>query len=256
MAGFDPTHRIWIQRRDARASGGAAGCVGRQRRPLVNGGGLDSVRGKLLDAAHGTTSSYRAALAAGTRRRRHTKRRRGSGSGGAPASNCGRCEARDRRQATPAGSSPPCASLGVLLYDEATAAARIRRRRRKPRVRVPVAAAHEGKAARVGTSRGGGRLIRVGRTTLACGPRTGKRAPLGLGGGGVVESGSGTTRAWGCRAGPTGQPLRQGERSGGGRGLAWAERPRGLEGWRRYLAGPAATRAGALGGCGAGLQGG
>jgi hypothetical protein len=145
MAGFDPTHRIWIQRRDARASGGAAGCVGRQRRPLVNGGGLDSVRGKLLDAAHGTTSSYRAALAAGTRRRRHTKRRRGSGSGGAPASNCGRCEARDRRQATPAGSSPPCASLGVLLYDEATAAARIRRRRRKPRVRVPVAAAHGAK---------------------------------------------------------------------------------------------------------------
>jgi hypothetical protein len=116
----------------------------------------------------------------------------------------------------------------VLLYDDATAAARIRQRRRKPRVRVPVAAAHEGKAARVGTSRGGGRLIRVGRTTLACGPRTGKHAPLGLGGGGVVEFGLGTTRAWGSRAGPTGQPQRQGERSGGGRGLAWAERPRGL----------------------------
>jgi hypothetical protein len=172
----------------------------------VNGGGLtgetlyrvprlDSVRGKHLDAAHGTTNPSGATLVAGTRRRRHTKRRCGSGSGGAPASNCGRCEARGRRQATPAGSSPPCASLGVLLDDEATAAARIRRR--KPRVRVPVAAAHEGKAARVGTSRGGGRLIRAGRAALACGPRTGKRALLGLGGGSAVESVSGTTRARG-----------------------------------------------------------
>jgi hypothetical protein len=159
--------------------------------------GLDSVRGKHLDAAHGTANPSRAALAAGTRRRQHTKWRRSLGSGGAPASNSGRCEARGRRQATPAGSSPPCASLGVLLDDEVTAAARIRQRRRKPRVRVPVAVAHEGKAARVGTSRGGGRLIRAGRTALACGPRTGKRAPLGLGGGGAVESGSGMTRARG-----------------------------------------------------------
>jgi hypothetical protein len=86
--------------------------------------GLDSVRGKHLDAAHGTANPSRAALAADTRRRRHTKRRRGSGSGGAPASNCGRHGARGRRRATWVLSSPPGAALGELLDDEAAAAAK------------------------------------------------------------------------------------------------------------------------------------
>jgi hypothetical protein len=91
--------------------------------------GLDSVRGKHLDAAHGTANPSRAALAAGTRRRRHMKWRRSSGSGGAPASNCGRCKARGRPQAARSTSSPPCVSPELLLDDEATAAAKTRRRR-------------------------------------------------------------------------------------------------------------------------------
>jgi hypothetical protein len=120
-----------------------------------------------------------------------TVRRRGSVRRRTPTSDCGRCEAWGRPQATPGCSSPPCAAPGWSHGDEAAAEPRFRRRRRKTRVRVPVAAAHEGKAARVGTSRGGGRLIRAGRTALACGPRTGKRASLGPGGGGGVRGGDG-----------------------------------------------------------------
>jgi hypothetical protein len=124
---LNPTARVVSKRR-------AAGCTGRRRRPAARGGGLagetvsrvlglDSMRGKHLDAAHRTTNPSRAALAAGMGRRRHTVRRRGSGCGGAPASNCGRCKARGHPHEARSTSSPPCASPGLLLDDEATAAA-------------------------------------------------------------------------------------------------------------------------------------
>jgi hypothetical protein len=63
---------------------------------------------------------------------------------------------------------------------------------------------------------------------LVCGPRTGKRAPLGLGsGGGRVRGGDALSS--GMTSGPhRSASAARGERSGGGRGLAWAERPSGL----------------------------
>jgi hypothetical protein len=77
---------------------------------------------------------------------------------------------------------------------------------------------------RVGGPGGGGRLIKAWGGPLACGPRTGRRASLGLGGGGGVRGGDG--RSWGMTGGP---PLSAsaggGERSCGGlpgRKAKWA----------------------------------
>jgi hypothetical protein len=60
--------------------------------------------------------------AAETRRRGRTTRRCGSRT---PARSLGQRGARGRRQATPAGSSPPCASSSVLLDGETTTTVRI-----------------------------------------------------------------------------------------------------------------------------------
>jgi hypothetical protein len=147
-----------------------------------------------------------------------------------PARFRGRRGARGRRQAMPAGPSPPCASLGELLGDVAASIAGNRKRRQKPRVRVPVADAHGGKVAL--TRVAAGRRSR-GRRTAYKGPGTrpwraghvGARADLGLRGGGAVESGSGTTRARGWPAGPTGQRPRAREAGAAAAtsGSAWAE---------------------------------
>jgi hypothetical protein len=122
--------------------------------------------------------------------------------------------------------------------------ARNRRRRRKARVRVPMAAVHEGKAARVGTSKGGRRLIRAGRTALACGLRARTRTRGGLG------ASSGVRVDPVARNGMTGGPHRSAT-AGAAQAERWADGG-GLLGrlgrtatrrasWRAELAGAART---------------
>jgi hypothetical protein len=148
----------------------------------------------------------------------------------------------------PAGPSPPCASLGELLGDEAASTAGNRKRRQKPRVRVPVADAHGGKAAltRVAAgrrSRGrrtaykgpGTRPWRAGHAGGACGSRTPRRRR------GRVRVGDDPSS--GMTSGTHGSAT-QGAGGGSGCGDKWLGLGRKL---KRLLA---------LGGCGAGLQGG
>jgi hypothetical protein len=128
-----------------------------------------------------------AAEAAATRHSGWTTRRRGSGT---PARALRCYGARTRQQATPVCSSPLGAALGQLHVDETAATARNRRWRRELEFRV--SAAHEARAARarVGKDPGGGAALNSpGNPVLACGPRTGGSARVGLGGGGGVPVG-------------------------------------------------------------------
>jgi hypothetical protein len=105
-----------------------------------------------------------------------------------------------------------------------------RRQRWKPKAaaaRVLVAAAHGGKAALVGTSRGGDWLL-IARAGLAHSVRartTGARERDGLVGGGAGESGSGTSVAEGMTGGSplsgTAVPRGRGKRASGLAGPAW-----------------------------------
>jgi hypothetical protein len=153
--------------------------------------GLGLPRGFYLDEGCNATNSTEAARTAAKRRSGGTARRRGQRT---PATAPRRWGARGRHQAARKACSPPCASLGELLDDEAASTAGNRRRQQKPRVRVLVAAAHgaKGGAGCSGRrSRGGGRLIKAWGGPLACGPHTWRRASLRLGGGGGVRGGDG-----------------------------------------------------------------
>jgi hypothetical protein len=104
--------------------------------------GLGLPRGFHLDKECNTTYSTEATRTAAKRRSGGTVRRRGQRT---PATAPTRRGARGRHQAARKACSPPCASLGELLDDEAASTAGNRRQGRKPRVRVPVAAAHGAK---------------------------------------------------------------------------------------------------------------
>jgi hypothetical protein len=147
----------------------------------------------------------------------------------------------------PAGSSPPCASQGELLDDEAASTAGNRKRRRKPRVRVPVAAVHGARRLRLGWRRvggpgGGRRLIKARNPALASGPRGGCcRARTPRRRRGRVRVGDDPSS--GMTSGTHGLAT-QGAGGGSGCDGKWAGLGRNL---KRLLV---------LGGCGAGLQGG
>jgi hypothetical protein len=131
MAGFDPTLRIWIQRRGTRASGGrrsaSAGSSDRRwrdspARPQTRAPGHGSTRGRHLRDVRRTADRSRAAALAEMRRHGWSTRRRGTRT---PARFLGRQGAWGRRRATPTCCSPPGATLERLLGGGKTTTAEI-----------------------------------------------------------------------------------------------------------------------------------
>jgi hypothetical protein len=134
--------------------------------------------------------------------------------------------ARNQQPTAPAGASPPCAAPDVLLDGASAAESRSRRWRRRARARVCGARGGGRRVLGWGVQGAAHGLNSPDGGSLACGSRTGRRAPVGLGrqrGLGRVQVGDDAAGGMTCGSLPS-AAQGAGARAGGGLGrmASWA----------------------------------
>jgi hypothetical protein len=243
---------ILIQRRRTCSSGGTVASEGRRRRPAVSSGGTrrrpqsrapghGSMRGRHLRAAREAARRLRAAAPTETRRSGLASRRPAAWQGGEDQRGFyGVAGARDRIQLH---ETAPYLLAQLREYSLSTK----RRRRREPEgggARVSARAWRKRwRASRVGSPRGGGRLIKAWEPALACGPRGGACSSRTQA---AVQSDSKTSPARGRRGGEDDQwgPLVSGTGAEAGSGCGRKlDGPQAQAGWLAQLLRGAALNA-------------